>query len=221
MEGQGCIAEPKHTWVGIYWLSATLLYTASFALALARSFRSLKVKQISYWRLMLRDGLNLYAAIWLVNMTNMLFWFVMKPTGVEDPIKTIVTSMAAVLTTSMTLRIILSVRGSLAKGGTFAVSTSQSHSHPSTHVISRSAAAGGPGPVLSLQQPQATYTVGLGGPEGKTPPDWADDKASDQIAESKGDGMYTIDGTPIPDEGPKGVKITVESETDYEGFAKK
>ncbi len=28
-EGQGCIAEPKANWVGIYWISATLLYTAS------------------------------------------------------------------------------------------------------------------------------------------------------------------------------------------------
>jgi hypothetical protein len=34
-EGQGCIAEPKHNWVGLYWLSTTLLYTASFVLALA------------------------------------------------------------------------------------------------------------------------------------------------------------------------------------------
>ena len=101
--------------------------------------RSLKVKQLSYWKLMLRDGLNLYASIWLVNMVNMLFWFIMKPTGPEDPIKTIVTSMAAVLTTSMTLRIILSVRGTLKNGGSYAVS-STSHSHsPYTRVRSTSA----------------------------------------------------------------------------------
>lgn len=104
-EGQGCIASPKHNWVGIYWLSATLLYTASLILAVQRSLQSLKIKQISYWKLMLRDGLNLYAAIWLVNMVNMLFWFIIKPTGEIDPIRTIVTSMAAVLTTSMTMRI--------------------------------------------------------------------------------------------------------------------
>lgn len=57
---------------------------------------------------MLRDGLNLYMvncliilfaqmltsapkAVWLVNMVNMLFWFIIKPTGPEDPIRTIVT----------------------------------------------------------------------------------------------------------------------------------
>ena len=43
---------------------------------------------------MLRDGLNLYGAIWLVNMVNMLFWFIMKPTNGDlstDPVKTIVT----------------------------------------------------------------------------------------------------------------------------------
>lgn len=27
--GQGCIAGPKHNWVGIYWVGPTLLYTAS------------------------------------------------------------------------------------------------------------------------------------------------------------------------------------------------
>ena len=32
LEGQGCIAGPKHNWVGIYWLAPTLLYTASVSL---------------------------------------------------------------------------------------------------------------------------------------------------------------------------------------------
>ena len=50
---------------------------------------------------MLRDGLNLYGAIWVVNMVNMLFWFIITPTGPSDPIRTIVTSMAAVLTASV------------------------------------------------------------------------------------------------------------------------
>lgn len=27
--GQGCIASPKHNWVGIYWVAPTLLYTVS------------------------------------------------------------------------------------------------------------------------------------------------------------------------------------------------
>lgn len=92
-DGQGCIASPKHNWVGVYWLSVTLLYTASFALALKRSFQSLKIKPVTYWKLMLRDGLNLYGAIWAVNMVNMIFWFVMPPhpDNAHDPIKTIVT----------------------------------------------------------------------------------------------------------------------------------
>ena len=46
-------------------------------------------------------------------MVNMLFWFIVQPAGVSDTIKTTVTSMTAVLTTTMSLRIILSVRGSL------------------------------------------------------------------------------------------------------------
>lgn len=212
--GQGCIASPKHNWVGLYWLSATTLFTASFGLALARSLRSLQVKPISYWKLMLRDGLNLYAAIWLVNMTNMLFWFIMKPTGVEDPVKTIVTSMAAVLTTSMTLRIILSVRGSLKDGGSYAVSsTAHSHSHPSTHVISTHR-PGVANPVVSFQQP-GTYPVNLAS-EGKAH-DWSDDKASDQMAEVKGEGVFPVDpaGTPVSEEGPNGVKITIDTETAF------
>lgn len=218
-EGQGCIASPKHNWVGIYWLSATLLYTASLVLALQRSFRSLKVKKISYWKLMLRDGLNLYASIWAVNMVNMFFWFIIKPTGPEDPIRVIVTSMAAVLTTSMTLRIILAIRGPLAKGGAFAVHSGHAQSHPSTHVVSRPAPQSGP--VLSLQHPQHTYTVGLAAePKAR---DWTDDKESDQIAEVKTEGVYPIEegGSPTQEDGPKGVQITVDTETDYEGFAKK
>ncbi|KAH6912923.1 hypothetical protein BKA70DRAFT_1265485 [Coprinopsis sp. MPI-PUGE-AT-0042] len=128
LEGQGCIAGPKHTWVGIYWVAPTLLYTASFALALMRSLSSLNVKPMTPWKLMLRDGLNLYAAIFLVNLANMLFWFIMPATGIEDPVKTIITSMAAVLTTSMTLRIILSIRSPLDRGGSFALSATSANS---------------------------------------------------------------------------------------------
>ncbi|KAH9179295.1 hypothetical protein EDB89DRAFT_1926428 [Lactarius sanguifluus] len=117
--GQGCIAGPKHNWVGIYWLSATLFYTASFAMAVNRSIQSLSVKLLTPWKLMLRDGLNLYGAIWFVNVVNMMFWFVIKPNSNNDTIKTVVTSITAVVTTTMTLRIILSVRGTLHYGGSF------------------------------------------------------------------------------------------------------
>lgn len=37
LEGQGCIAGPKHNWVGIYWLAPTLLYTASVSLHYSRA----------------------------------------------------------------------------------------------------------------------------------------------------------------------------------------
>jgi hypothetical protein len=142
LEGQGCIAGPRANWVGIYWAAPTLLYSLSFGLALNRSIQSLQVKPLSPWKLMLRDGLNLYGAIWIVNMVNMLFWFIVKPTDDRDTIKTTVTSMAAVLTTTMTLRIILSVRGSLAQGGNYAGSTVNSSNRATTHNLSGAGAAG-------------------------------------------------------------------------------
>lgn len=144
-EGQGCIAGPTANWVGIYWAAPTVFYTATLALALNRSLQSLKTKPLSPWKLMLRDGLNLYGAIWIVNMVNVCFWFIVKPTGDSDSIKTTVTSMTAVLTTTMTLRIILSVRGSLAQGGSYAGSSvSSSNRANSTHVLSSN---GRPNPV--------------------------------------------------------------------------
>jgi len=197
LSGQGCIAGPKHNWVGIYWLAPTLLYTASFALALKRSIVSLQVKPLSPWKLMLRDGLNLYGAIWGVNMVNMLFWFIMKPTGTNDPIKTIVTSMAAVLTTSMTLRIILNVRGSLASGGVFTGGTASSgqSSSRTTHVIStRSGGHSGS---------QAAHTYNLDNIRStKTEPEWTEN-----------DKVIAIDGV-----GPNGVRITVDREVGYDEF---
>ncbi|KAG8737035.1 hypothetical protein FRC11_002257 [Ceratobasidium sp. 423] len=170
-EGQGCIAGPTHNWVGIYWLAPTIFWTAAFALALARSLQSLKTKPLGPWKLMLRDGLNLYGAIWIVNVVNMLFWFIVTPTDTADTIKTIVTSMAAVLTVTMTLRIILSVRGSLQSGGTYSGTTSSgvSRSHPSNsgaipgsnsgpHIISTRATH----PVVNIQT-ERHHTVSEGG----------------------------------------------------------
>ncbi|KZT19537.1 hypothetical protein NEOLEDRAFT_1165386 [Neolentinus lepideus HHB14362 ss-1] len=213
--GQGCIAGPKHNWVGIYWLSATVLYTASFALAVARSLNSLKLKPLSPWKLMLRDGLNLYAAIWIVNMVNMLFWFIMKPTDTHDPVKTIVTSMAAVLTTSMTLRIILGVRGSLVDGGSFAGSHSSatgSSRDATTHVISsRSTPAAGQFQIGSRGVGQ-TYTIeDMRGVAAKGE-EWTDPAL---------DGKSSVHDTkeagfpPIESEN-QGVKITINQEVDVE-----
>jgi hypothetical protein len=195
--GQGCIAGPKHNWVGIYWLAPTLLYTASFALAVKRSIDSLHSKPLSAWKLMLRDGLNLYGAVWGVNMVNMLFWFIMKPTGIDDPIKTIVTSMAAVLTTSMTLRIILNVRGSLAFGGTFSGGTASSgqSSSRTTHVISTRS---GGHPTLS----QGAHTYNLDDMRSTKPePEWSEPEADNKV--------ITIDSAHI---APNGVRITVDRE---------
>jgi len=209
LDGQGCIAGPKHNWVGIYWLAPTLLYTASFGLALLLSFKSRAAKPISIWKLMLRDGLNLYGAIWIVNMANMLFWFIMKPTGSADSVKTIVTSMAAVLTTSMTLRIILSVRGSLVHGGSFAGGSTAATSGQSrsAHVISTSRSHGlGAAQTYDLSQ---VSKVAEGGGE------WAlgdGDKSS--VTGSSPKGIL-----PVGEEvGQEGVKITIDQEVEYDTY---
>jgi len=224
-EGQGCIAGPKHNFVGIYWLAPTLLYTASFALAVARSFQSLQSKPTTLWKLMLRDGLNLYGAIWIVNMVNMLFWFIAKPTDTADTIKTIVTSMAAVLTTTMTLRIILSVRGSLASGGSFAGSTTgaaSAGSRGTTHVIStRHTAAGQPGAGLVNITSQLgshggvpqTYTIGEIGDKSRN--DWENDGKS-SVNEGKEGLVPSDDAVNVVDRGANnfGVKITIDRQVD-------
>lgn len=209
-EGQGCIAGPKHNWVGIYWVAPTLLYTVSFVLALIRSVRSLEAKPLSPWKLMLRDGLNLYGAIWLVNMVNMLFWFIITPTGPEDPIKTIVTSMAAVLTTSMTLRIILSVRGKLDYGGSFALSNaSGSHASRSVHAIS---ARSGVQTTHSVPAQNIDLSDMRTKPETDWPPkpeqEWSDNKSSVNDGETK---PVVLDPS-----GNPGVKITIDREVDYD-----
>ena len=237
-EGQGCIAGPKHNWVGIYWLAPTLLYTASFALAVHRSLKTLDQKPLSYWKLMLRDGLNLYAAIWGVNMVNMLFWFIAKPTGTADSIKTIVTSMAAVLTTTMTLRIILGVRGTLSYGGSFAGASSNgasgasrsAHNNPQqpathTHAISTRHTTGQPGAmhitstlggVGVTSGVGQTYTISempldakRGGMRGD---EWdADGKSS--VNEGKEAGLVPSDEH-VNVVDPHGVKITIDRQVD-------
>lgn len=208
LEGQGCIAGPKSAWVGIYWVMPTVLYTVSTVLAIHRSLRSLQARPISYWKLMLRDGLNLYLAIWIVNMVNMFFWFLCKPTGTDDTIRTIVTSMAAVLTTSMTMRIVLSVRGSLVNGGSFAGSTSQStgNSGLSRSGVVSTGRTGNLAPTFDLSQ------VSKGAEGG----DWhlsdGDGKSSVNGSESKGIIMPT--GAHVV--GDEGVKITIDREIEYD-----
>ncbi|CCM01885.1 uncharacterized protein FIBRA_03956 [Fibroporia radiculosa] len=211
LPGQGCIAEPKQNWVGIYWLSVSLLYSASLFLAIRRSYQSYQSKAVNLWKLMLRDGLNLYMAIWLVNMVNMFFWFIITPTGPDDPIRTIVTSMAAVLTSSMTMRIILNVRGGLANGGRYNAVSKTSNVRSAGTIRSQRAQGTGTNPVLSIQQVQqgATYTVPLG-TESKSN-DWqGEDGKSSVVGAEKGD-IYTIE--PVVPDGDNGVKITIDTET--------
>lgn len=169
---------------------------------------------------MLRDGLNLYGAIWIVNMVNMFFWFIAKPTDEKDSIKTIVTSMAAVLTTTMTLRIILSVRGTLAYGGSFAgastPNTSAGNSRGTTHVLS--ARAPGASNVLNINSTIGTgtigqtYTIGEMGAD-KSRPDWdADGKSS--VNEGKEGLVPSDDQVNIVNTHPKGVKVTIDRQVD-------
>jgi hypothetical protein len=206
LDGQGCIAGPKQSWVGIYWVAPTLLYTISFGLAVMRSIDSLQARPLSAWKLMLRDGLNLYGTIWLVNMANMLFWFIIRPTDDRDPVRTIVTSMAAVLTSSMTLRIILSVRGSLEQGGSFAFSGSVGSSSRSTHISGRSG-----NPTNGSTHPN-TFTLD----DLRTKPEsqWEadpDNKSSINLADRKTNLVpeHSIE----PMDKNMGVKITIDRDT--------
>jgi len=166
---------------------------------------------------MLRDGLNLYGAILLVNLANTLFWFIIRPTGIDDPIRTIVTSMAAVLTTSMSLRIVLSVRGTLEHGGTFALSNSSAAtSSRTTHVIS-GGRSGGP-TNISTHGAQHTFTLD----ELRTKPEgeWthSSNGAGDQDAKSSVHvlGDDTGSNHVKSEEVGLGVKITIDREIGYD-----
>jgi len=221
--GQGCIAGPQSNWVGIYWAAPTLFFTVTFALAVNRSIQSLAAKPLGYWKLMLRDGLNLYGAIWIVNMVNVLYWFIVTPSDDADTIKTIVTSMAAVLTVTMSLRIILSVRGSLAQGGAYAgVSTTGSGSRGTTHVIStgRNTQPGVVNIGAASQQlsrtganPGQAYT--LEEMRAKAERDWVDSSdGRSSVAEGK-EGVGGILGNDEGYESRPGLKVTIDREIDY------
>ena len=159
---------------------------------------------------MLRDGLNLYGAIWIVNMVNMLFWFIMKPTGIDDSVKTIVTSMAAVLTTSMTLRIILSVRGTLVSGGSFAGASTAAASGTSrsTHVISTGRSHGGVGAAHTYDLSQVSKVAEGGG-------EWTDSDGKSSVNAPK--GLLPV-GSHGVDVGHDGVKITIDQEVEYDTY---
>lgn len=116
--------------------------------------------------------------------------------------------MAAVLTTSMSLRIVLSVRGSLVQGGSFALSaSSQSASSRTTHVIStRSGAA-----PTNVSTHNAGHTFTIDDMRSKTDTDWAaNDKASDTEAKPT-----ILEGAEQPSRDV-GVKITIDREIGYD-----
>ncbi|KAF8270840.1 hypothetical protein EI94DRAFT_1784594 [Lactarius quietus] len=234
---QGCIAGPKHNWVGIYWLSATLFYTTSLAMALNRSIQSLSVKRLTPWKLMLRDGLNLYGAIWFVNMVNMIFWFVITPDSDGDTIKTVVTSthslvlvtapisMTAVLTTTMTLRIILSVRGPLYYGGTFSGTgtTTISTRSGSRGIGSARAPPNAPSILQINSHTHTAHTYTIDGIGQKAEHGWESTEGKSDVlpipGDHKGSSIHDTDFdagyTTVP--GLQGVKITVDREiADFE-----
>ncbi|KZV96094.1 hypothetical protein EXIGLDRAFT_714671 [Exidia glandulosa HHB12029] len=216
--GQGCIAGPKHAWVGIYWALPTAFFLLTFALALTRSLQSLAVKPLGYWKLMLRDGLNLYGAIAIVNLVNVLFWFVVKPTGPEDSIRTIVTSMAAVLTTTMTMRVILGVRGSLVGGGGYAgVSTSGSGSRGTTHVISTRGANGQHSGVVNIGPGCEYFSSSLTHSAPRFSRFAYTLEEMRAKAEREWDGSSSHDGKELPLDAaaPQGVKVQIEREVDF------
>jgi hypothetical protein len=146
-------------------------------------------------------------------MVNMLFWFIMKPTGIEDPVKTIVTSMAAVLTTSMSLRIVLSVRGSLEHGGSFALSgSSHTGSSRTTHVLS-TRSGGIPTNITTSHGPTYTLDDMRSKPEG----DWVD-KSSVMEAEAKPGILEPHINHDDERSQNLGVKVTINRETGYDVY---
>lgn len=119
--------------------------------------------------------------------------------------------MAAVLTTSMSLRIILSVRGSLVHGGSFALSAStNTGSSRTTHVITTR--TGGIPTNVSTHNAPHTYT--LDDMRSKTEGDWVGDGKSVNEAEAK---TTTLDNSDAESAPTVGVKITIDREVGYDG----
>ena len=115
--------------------------------------------------------------------------------------------MAAVLTSSMTLRIILSVRGSLELGGSFALSASVGNSSRSTHIVSGRSG----NPTNGSIQPN-TFT--LDDLRTKPESEWAvdpDNKSSINIADRKTN--LVPDHFREPNNRSMGVKVTIDKDT--------
>jgi hypothetical protein len=155
--------------------------------------------------------------------------------------------MAAVLTTTMTLRIILSVRGSLAQGGAYAGSavSSSNRANTTTHVLSSAGRANPVPPHPSSFGPTASSfgaqsngrnVLEYGGPERKgslngggqgkegtyTLDEMRDKAARGEWNEGASDGRSSIievkEG--VLDDNARvfdGVKVTIDREVDYHG----
>jgi hypothetical protein len=130
-------------------------------------------------------------------------------------------SMAAVLTTTMTMRIILSVRGSLVSGGSFAGSSAGSHSNSSTsrntHGLRTNPTATANSVLNINSHPNQTYTINEISTKGAKGDDaWINNDGKSSVIDTKGDAIFPND-QPISAENPNGldVKITVDTETDY------
>jgi len=133
-------------------------------------------------------------------MANMLFWFLIKPTGPEDPIRTITTSMTVVLTTSMTLRIILAIRGQLQGGGTMDLSyntSSDAKNAPAARSVIQTHFSIAP-QNIDLSNMRAGKTETVWTPQKEQ--EWSDNKSSLTGIEVK------------PDVLDSGIQVTVDQE---------
>ncbi len=130
--------------------------------------------------------------------------------------------MAAVITTTMTLRIILSVRGSLLHGGSFAGAWPMS---TSTHSASRGIASARAPPnapsvlqITSNGHSAPTYTID--GIRQKSERGWDVTEAKSDISAVAEDDHKPLDSPEYDAEyskapGLQGVKITVDREVDH------
>ena|SRR5882762_8021857 len=123
--------------------------------------------------------------------------------------------MAAVITTTMTLRIILSVRGTLYSGGTFAGAISSGSSNSNSHVIGSLRPIGSSVHQMASQLRSAqTYTID--GLNPKSQGTWDNKSSVQDIAEAK--EATTLDedqrlSTRDPVSAPGlGVRVTVNRE---------
>ena len=117
--------------------------------------------------------------------------------------------MAAVLTSSMTLRIILSVRGSLNKGGSFALSASMGTSSQSTQITS-----GRSGNAINGSVQPNTFTLDdLRTNSTKPEGEWVvgpDNKSSINLADRKNN---LVPDSREPADSTMGVKVTIDRDT--------